>query len=143
MHIFFQTLKNIFHSKNDNNNYLVRLITDILSRKLLNHEENFTLKLQILARSHYKLGVKSNEYGILGEALFYTLNKCLGPGIYTEIIHTTWIKIYSRMLFFILPLALNLESAFHFGQNARVMIDSSKNEEFIINNSCPFGYVET
>lgn len=47
--------------------------------------------------------------GIVGEVLFFTLRETLGPSVYTMEIHKIWVKIYSRMLRTIVPVAVAME----------------------------------
>lgn len=47
--------------------------------------------------------------GIVGEVLFYTLRMCLGKSIYLPSVHRVWVKVYSRMLRTIVPVAVALE----------------------------------
>lgn len=47
--------------------------------------------------------------GIFGEVLFWTLKLTVGKEVYDIITHTAWIKIYSRMLFIILPIVVKYE----------------------------------
>jgi hypothetical protein len=47
--------------------------------------------------------------GIVGEVLFWVLKQVLGATAYTAELHTAWIKIYSRMLKTIVPVAVALE----------------------------------
>ena len=46
--------------------------------------------------------------GIVGEVLFYTLKSCLGPE-YDSATHKVWVKIFSRMLMVIVPVAVTFE----------------------------------
>ena len=45
---------------------------------ILDHEEQFQTRLTELAESHCRRGVKSTEYAIFGEVIFWTLKTCLG-----------------------------------------------------------------
>lgn len=47
--------------------------------------------------------------GIVGEVLFYALHKVLGDAYYTPSLHRVWVKIYSRMLKTIIPVAVSCE----------------------------------
>ena len=44
----------------------------------------------------------------MGEVLFYTLKSCLGPE-YDSATHKVWVKIFSRMLMVIVPVAVSFE----------------------------------
>lgn len=87
--------------------FLVRMIT--LSLSEIDDSGSFEQNLQKLAEIHYQRGVKTVEYGIVGEVLFHTLRVCLGPTIYYQFLHRIWVKIYSRMLSTIVPIAVSLE----------------------------------
>ena len=45
----------------------------------------------------------------MGEVLFWCLKKCLGMKAYTPSVHHAWVKVYSRMLRTIIPVAVALE----------------------------------
>lgn len=47
--------------------------------------------------------------GIVGEVLFWCLKKCVGPSVYTQSAHNAWVKVYSRMLRTIVPIAVAFE----------------------------------
>ncbi len=47
--------------------------------------------------------------GIFGEVLFWTIKLAVGKTHYDTTTHTAWVKIYSRMLSIILPLAVKYE----------------------------------
>lgn len=47
--------------------------------------------------------------GIVGEVLFWSLNKVLGPALYTPAVHRSWVKVYNRMINTIIPLAVRME----------------------------------
>lgn len=47
--------------------------------------------------------------GVVGEVLFYVLKACLGPTIYIASVHRAWVKVYSRMLTTIVPVAISME----------------------------------
>jgi len=47
--------------------------------------------------------------GIVGEILFWVLRHVLGTSVYVQSVHFIWVKIYSRMLTTIVPVAIALE----------------------------------
>jgi hypothetical protein len=57
---------------------------------------------------HNIRGVKSGEYGIMGEVLFWALRKCLGE-IFNTAAHLVWVKILSTMLRHMVPVAVAYE----------------------------------
>lgn len=107
--------------------FLVKMIT--LSLSEFEDPERFDRTLVKLAEVHYERGVRACECqflsslniflwlnsllffidGIVGEVLLWSLRNALGPTIYTLAMHRIWVKIYSRMLTTILPIALALE----------------------------------
>ena len=44
--------------------------------------------------------------GIVGEVLFWSLKQCLGVQMYDMLAHQAWIKVYSRMLRIMVPMAV-------------------------------------
>jgi hemoglobin-like flavoprotein len=92
---------------NSQGKFLVMMISSCL--KQLDHPERFSASMIALAERHCEKGVRSNEYGIVGDVLFWTLQKCLGPESYDEETERAWIKIYSSMLKHIVPRALHYE----------------------------------
>lgn len=44
--------------------------------------------------------------GLVGDVLFFTLKRCVGPSIYTSEAHQGWVKVISRMLHTMVPLAV-------------------------------------
>lgn len=47
--------------------------------------------------------------GIVGDVLFWAIRHCIGDGAYTYGVHGAWIKIYSRMLRSMVPVAVAYE----------------------------------
>lgn len=115
--------------------FLVQMIT--LSLSELKMKEKFDKTLRKLAEIHHQRSVKAIECkytgnticlqnnimhilyfffslfldGIVGDILFWTLHLVLGVELYTHELHKCWIKIYSRMLQTIVPVAVALEVA--------------------------------
>jgi hemoglobin-like flavoprotein len=84
-----------------------------LSISLLDNKPKFEETMVKLADAHNKRGVRANEYGIVGEVLFYTVKRCIGAA-YTPEVHYAWVKVFSRMLKYIVPKAVVFE--LHEGQ---------------------------
>lgn len=77
--------------------------------QVLDNAELFNKHLKMLALTHLKMGIRATEFGIFGEALFWTLRAVLGDEDYDTVTHTAWIKFYSRMLDVIVPIVLEHE----------------------------------
>jgi hemoglobin-like flavoprotein len=86
--------------------FLVRMVTTTVNA--LAYPEKFKQALEDLAVRHCERGVKATEYSIVGDVLFFSLQKCLGPA-YTHEVEDTWKKIYSAMIQIIVPLCLKYE----------------------------------
>ena len=86
--------------------FLVKMISMLLGS--IDDEQAFDESLYKLVVTHNARGVKASEYGMVGEVLFYTLRKCLGPA-YSVDVSKAWIKVFSRMLRYIVPKAIALE----------------------------------
>ena len=67
--------------------------------------DQYRAKLNYLGEVHSLRGVKATEYGIVGEVMFWTLGKVLGPA-YTPEVHDAWVKIFSSMMKVIVPIAV-------------------------------------
>ena len=100
----------LFRNMNQKGKMLVGLIETIIAQ--LNHTETFATTMRKLAVVHAKMGVMAYEYGIVGDVLFWTLEKVLGED-YRLSIRISWIKLYSKMLSEILPVALVEELKVH------------------------------
>jgi hemoglobin-like flavoprotein len=67
-------------------------------------------------REHAELGVKCHQYGEIFDVLFWTIQHCLGPEIFTEEISLSWKKVrctnfllyYRFHIFFFSPILLTL-----------------------------------
>lgn len=51
----------------------------------------------------------SDADGIVGEVLFWALRLVIGYEVYTDEMHSAWVKVYSRMLRVIVPVAIAWE----------------------------------
>ncbi len=103
-------------------NFLVKMLS--LSLTLLNDQTKFYDTLYKLAENHCKKGIKAIEYGIVGEVLFYSLKKVLGSE-YSKEVHRAWIKIFSRMLKIMVPVAVAFELKSGAAQSDRFSEQSS------------------
>jgi len=87
--------------------FLVKMIALCLS---MNEDpKSFKLALHKLTEVHNIRGVKSGEYGIMGEVLFWALRKCLGVHVFNNAAHLVWVKILSAMLRHMVPVAVAYE----------------------------------
>jgi len=86
--------------------YFLASITMLLN--LMETPEKFNKTLIHLANVHNKIGVKAIEYGIVGEVLMYTVQKCCGDAFDTNA-HQGWAKILSRIMDVIIPVVINFE----------------------------------
>ena len=99
--------------------FLVKMIS--LSLSMLNEQEKFELVIRKLAEVHNERGVKAVEYGIMGEVLLWSLNHVLGPDIFNLACKKAWIRIYSRMIRIMIPLAVHYEIESGEAQKARIL----------------------
>ncbi len=75
--------------------------------------------------------------GVVGEVLFWSIRLCTGPSVYTYDVHQAWVKIYSRMLRTMVPLAVSHELRDGSAQEKRFLGDSiglSLAEESVLND---------
>lgn len=87
--------------------FLVKMITITLSQ--LSDPAAFKQTMHDLTVRHSQRGVKSIEYGIVGDVLFWCINLCIGAAGFTAAVETAWHKIYSKMLQVIVPVAISFE----------------------------------
>lgn len=87
--------------------------------KQLNKPEEFQKTMEALAKRHCEKGIRANEYGVVGDVLFYSLQYCLDQDIYDRNTELAWIRIYSAMLRAILPTALHFESTGEYDVSSR------------------------
>jgi len=103
--------------------FLVKLLSLALS--LLNDTSKFNETLIKLAEAHCIRGVKAIEYGIVGEVLFYTLKTVLGD-TYSEDVHLAWVKVFSRMLKVMVPVAVAYEMKIGAEKNENIPTETSE-----------------
>ena len=61
-----------------------------------------------LAVDHIKRGVWAIQYGVVGDILFWTLQKCLGTA-FTRDVEVSWKIVFSSVLRIIVPIAVYCE----------------------------------
>lgn len=66
--------------------------------------------------------------GVVGEVLFYTLRRCLGPE-YDSRTHRAWVKLFSRMLSVIVPCAVQFEMRSGTSQATRLAASTKRSEK--------------
>jgi hemoglobin-like flavoprotein len=86
--------------------FLVKMVS--LSLACITHREKFTKAMEDLAMRHCERGVRGVEYGIVGDVLFYSLQKVTGSA-FTLQVEDSWKRIYSAMLAIIVPLCIEYE----------------------------------
>ena len=75
------------------------------------------------------MGVRTVEYGVVGDVLFHCIEVFLGKEAYTRAVERSWLKIFSSMLRIIVPIAVTFErdcGRFHRAIQKRV--ETSKSE---------------
>lgn len=87
--------------------FLVKMIG--LAVSILDEPAKFEETLIKLGDAHNKRGVKAIEYGIIGEVLFWSLDHVLGAEVHDSHTSHAWVKIFSKMLAVIVPVALAYE----------------------------------
>lgn len=74
--------------------------------------------------------------GVVGEVLFWAIRMCVGVEMYSYEVHQAWVKIYSRMLKTMVPVAVAHELKDGSAQEKRFFGDTiglSAAEESILN----------
>ena len=74
----------------------------------LKDPKGFREKMVKLAVDHIRRGVWAIQYGIVGEVLFWSLRRCLGPS-YSREIETAWKIVFSSILTIMVPIAVFYE----------------------------------
>jgi hemoglobin-like flavoprotein len=66
--------------------------------------------------------VKAIEYGVVGDVLFWCIKTCIGAEAFTPAVELSWVKIYSKMLQVIVPVAVRYEKeGIHQAREVRAM----------------------
>ena len=86
--------------------FLVKMISMALS--MIDDHQKFNQTMVKLTETHNERGVKAIEYGIVAEVLFWTVRRCLGTA-YDKTVHSIWVKVVSRMLKIMVPVAVAYE----------------------------------
>ena len=98
--------------------FFVKMIS--LSLSLLEDNAGFEKTLTKLTETHNERGVKSIEYGVVGEVILWTMRYVLGPDTYTPELHMVWLRILCRMLKVMIPVAVKFEMENGRAQEARM-----------------------
>lgn len=96
-----------FFFRKSQGKFLVKMIS--LSLSEANDADKFERTLVKLAEVHNERGVKAVEYGIVGEVLLWAIRSCVGHTTYTSKVNIAWVKVYSRMLRTMVPVAVTYE----------------------------------
>lgn len=114
--------KDLFKDMKSQGKFLVKMIS--LSLSEMSDAEKFEKTLIKLAEIHNDRGVKAVEYGVVGEVLIYSIRQCVGVDAFTSTVHLAWIKIYSRMLRTMVPVAIAHELQDSSAQQKRFLTNS-------------------
>ena len=71
-------------------------------------EQSFQQDSTNFVKIHCQRGIRADQYNLCGEALFWSLEKCLGS-IYNTITHVSWVKLYSQFLKVVIPVCVQHE----------------------------------
>lgn len=63
--------------------------------------------------------------GLVGEVLFWSIKQCIGLDLYSPEVHTSWVKVYSRMLTTMVPVAVMHEMKDNSAQTRRFVGSSA------------------
>jgi hypothetical protein len=80
-----------------------------LTLNCLLQQQKFQKSMEELAMRHCERGIRGVEYGVVGDVLFYAMQKVLGDTAYSVDVEIVWKKIYSAMLAIIVPLCIEYE----------------------------------
>lgn len=79
---------------------------------------------------HSERGIKAIEYGVVGDVLFWCIKVCVGDTIFTDDVLSAWVKIFSRMLRTIVPIAVQFERrGMHQSKQGRTLYEVSSVKE--------------
>lgn len=126
--------RDLFKDAKSQGKFLVKMIS--LSLSEMADVVKFEKTLVKLAEIHNERGVKAIEYGVVGEVLFWAIREVAGPEVYTFEVHQAWVKIYSRMLKTMVPVAVAHELKDGSAQEKRFFGDTiglSAAEEQVLN----------
>lgn len=128
-HCFYARLFNIhpmardlFKDMKSQGKFLVKMIS--LSLSEINDGAKFEQTLVKLAEIHNERGVKAVEYGVVGEVLIFAIRQTVGPDAFNPNVHIAWVKIYSRMLKTMVPVAVAHELRDNSAQQRRFLTNS-------------------
>jgi hemoglobin-like flavoprotein len=74
----------------------------------LNNPKGFRKAIVDLAEDHCRRAIRTIEYGVVGDVLFWSIRFLLGP-MYIRLVEQSWVRIYSSMLRIIVPIAVSFE----------------------------------
>jgi len=72
--------------------------------------------------------------GIVGEVLFWSLQRALGPECFTSSVKNAWVKVYNRLIRTIVPVAVGLE--LHGSKHKGDKCNSNENHKLSISGDC-------
>jgi hemoglobin-like flavoprotein len=75
----------------------------------LDDPKAFRKKVVSMAEDHCHMGVRTVEYGVVGDVLFHCIELFLGKEAYTRAVERSWLKIFSSLLRIIVPIAVTFE----------------------------------
>jgi hemoglobin-like flavoprotein len=100
--------------------FLIKMVSLTLSQ--LGDQTQFAKTMKELTIRHSEKGVKAIEYGVVGDVLFWCIKTCIGPEAFTAAVELSWVKIYSKMLQVIVPVAVRYEKeGIHQAREVRAM----------------------
>mmetsp|Transcript_17811 Transcript_17811/g.29989 ORF Transcript_17811/g.29989 Transcript_17811/m.29989 type:complete len:235 (-) Transcript_17811:417-1121(-) len=114
--------KDLFKDMKSQGKFLVKMIS--LSLSELTDGDKFRSTLVKLAEIHNERGVKAVEYGVVGEVLIHAIRSTVGAEAFNPTVHLAWIKIYSRMLKTMVPVAVAHELRDNSAQTKRFLTNS-------------------
>ena len=76
--------------------------------KQLENPKEFRQEMVAVAQAHCQWGIRTVEYGIIGDVLFWSLHRILGEA-YTRRVEEAWTRTFSSMLRVIVPIAVAFE----------------------------------
>lgn len=94
--------------------------------KQLEHPPSFETQMIDLAKRHCERHVKVNEFGIMGDVLFWTLHHVLGREEFQGATEQAWIRVYSSMLKHIIPAMITYERQSHHTQEILIACNQPK-----------------
>mmetsp|Transcript_1988 Transcript_1988/g.2998 ORF Transcript_1988/g.2998 Transcript_1988/m.2998 type:complete len:211 (+) Transcript_1988:228-860(+) len=98
-------LQDLFKNDMDKQgNALISMLSEILF--MLPASPNLVTELERLAIRHIAYGAVTEHYGVVGEVLLYTLERCSEESRWTDAVKDAWLTAYCVMLMVIIPTTL-------------------------------------